>query len=367
MNGELLRIVEAIHQEKEIDKEIIFKGIESALISAAKKRLGTDEGITILIDRQTGSITAEHSGEKIDPGELGRIAALTAKQVILQKIKEAERDVLFHDFEKKQLHLVTGTVQRFEGPSVVINLGKAEAILPSREQIQGESYRPADRLKLYVSEVKKLGQKVRITVSRTHPELLRALFELEVPEVSDGTIEIVAIAREPGRRAKVAVRSHDPRVDCVGACVGVAGARIKSIVNELNGEKIDIVKWDDKPGIYVANALKPAEGAAITLDEENHCAYVTLPEDQLALAIGKHGQNVRLASHLTGWGIEIESPATEESGAQESQEEVEQELTSPGANQETAKQDTESEIPEKPARESEENTQEQSPEQETDS
>jgi N utilization substance protein A len=336
MNSELLRIVEAIHQDKEIDKEIIFKGIESALVSAAKKRLGRDEGITISIDRQTGNITAECAGEKIDPGELGRVAALTAKQVILQKIKEAERDVLFQDFEKKQLHLVTGTVQRFEGPNVIVNLGKAEAILQPREQIQGESYRPGDRLKLYLSEVKKVGQKVRITVSRTHPELLRALFELEIPEVNDGTVEIVAIAREPGRRAKVAVKSHDPKVDCVGACVGVAGARIKSIVNELNGEKIDIVKWDQKSEVYIANTLKPAEGASIALDEENRCAYVTLPEDQLSLAIGKHGQNVRLASTLTGWDIEIGSLAREEEPeGEESQEVAEKEAESGGGEHET--------------------------------
>jgi N utilization substance protein A len=336
MNSELLRIVEAIHQDREIDKEIIFKGIESALVSAARKRLGSDEPVAISIDRQTGTITAECGGEKIDPGELGRIAALTAKQVILQKIKEAERDVLFQDFEKKQLHLVTGTVQRFEGQTVIINLGKAEALLPPREQIQSESYRPGDRLKLYVSEVKKVGQKVKITVSRTHTELLRALFELEIPEVSDGTVEIVAIAREPGRRAKVAVKSRDPRVDCVGACVGVAGARIKSIVSELNGEKIDIVKWDQKPETYIANTLKPAEDASIALDEGSHCAYVTLPEDQLALAIGKHGQNVRLASQLSGWNIEIQSPAQEEEPeGEESQEVAEKEAKPAEAEQES--------------------------------
>lgn len=339
MNSELLRIVEAIHQDREIDKEIIFKGIESALVSAARKRLGSEEAVAISIDRQTGTITAECRGEKIDPGELGRIAALTAKQVILQKIKEAERDVLFQDFEKKLLHLVTGTVQRFEGQTVIINLGKAEAILPWREQIQSESYRPGDRLKLYVSEVKKVGQKVKITVSRTHTELLRALFELEIPEVSDGTVEIVAIAREPGRRAKVAVKSRDLRVDCVGACVGVAGARIKSIVSELNGEKIDIVKWDQKPEIYIANTLKPAEDAAIALDEGSHCAYVTLPEDQLALAIGKHGQNVRLASQMTGWNIEIQSPAVEEEPeGEESQEVAEKEAKPAETEQETTEE-----------------------------
>lgn len=183
--------------------------------------------------------------------------------------------------------------------------------------------------------MKKIGQKVKITLSRTHPELLRALFELEIPEVSDGTVEIVAIAREPGRRAKVAVKSHDLKVDCVGACVGVAGARIKSIVNELNGEKIDIVKWDSRPEAYIANTLKPAEGASISLDETNHCAYVTLPEDQLSLAIGKHGQNVRLASELTGWDIEIQSPAAEEEvEGEKSQAVVEKEAESVEPRQE---------------------------------
>ncbi|MFH1422845.1 MAG: transcription termination factor NusA [Planctomycetota bacterium] len=334
MNGELLRIVEAIHQDKEIDKEIIFKGIEAALLSAAKKRLGVNEELNITIDRESGDITAERGGSKIDPEDFGRIAALTAKQVILQKIKEAERDVLFQDYEKKQLQLVTGTIQRHEGQNIVVNLGKTEGVLPAREQIQGEAYRPGDRLKFFVKEVKKIGQKVKITLSRTSPEFLLVLFELEVPEITDGTIEIMSIAREPGRRSKVAVKSKDPKIDSVGACVGVAGARIKSIVNELNGEKIDIVKWSEDTNVYIGNALKPAEGAVIVLDKENHCAYVSLPDDQLSLAIGKHGQNVRLASKLVSWEIEIESPLPEEED--ENKENISSAEDNPGSEHETS-------------------------------
>ncbi len=305
MNGELVRIVDLIHRDRDIDKEIIFEGIEMAIVSAVKKRAEDVDSVEISIDRETGAIEASADGRKIDPEELGRIAALTAKQVIMQKIREAERDVVFLDFEKKQEQLLTGIVQRVEGPNVIVNLGKTEGVLPQRERIVGESYHPGDRLKFYVVDVKKQGQKVRILLSRTHPELIKTLFEMEVPEISEGIIEIKGIAREAGQRAKIAVISNDPRVDCVGACVGVRGARIKSIVSELNGEKIDIVEWHADTVMYITNALKPAEGASIVLDDERVFATVTLPQDQLSLAIGKRGQNVRLASKLTGWDIDI--------------------------------------------------------------
>jgi N utilization substance protein A len=307
MNGDLIRIVDSIHRDRDIEKEIIFEGIESAIITAVRKRAEDEESVSISINRETGAIEATADGQKIDPEELGRIAALTAKQVIMQKIREAERDVVFTDFEKKQDQLITGIVQRSEGPNVIVNLGKTEGILPIRERINNESYHPGDRLKFYVVDVKKQGQKVKILLSRTHPNLLKVLFEMEVPEISEGIIEIKGIAREAGQRAKIAVISNDQRVDCVGACVGVRGARIKSIVSELNGEKIDIVEWSDNSVGYITNALKPAEGALITLKEERRSAVVALPQDQLSLAIGKRGQNVRLASKLTGWDIDIVS------------------------------------------------------------
>jgi len=312
MNGELIRIVDSIHRDRDIDKEVIFQGIEMALISAVKKRSGEAESVSIIINRESGEIEASVDGEKIDPEELGRIAALTAKQVIMQKIREAERDVVYQDFEKKQEQLLTGIVQRIEGPNVIVNLGKTEGIMPLRERIDGESYHPGDRLKFFVLDVKKSGQKVKIILSRSHPELIKALFEMEVPEISEGVIEIKGIAREAGQRSKIAVLSNDPRVDCVGACVGVRGARIKAIVSELNGEKIDIVEWSPDSIQYIGNALKPAEGAEITLNSEKLSTIVTLPQDQLSLAIGKRGQNVRLASKLVGWDIDIVSESSEE-------------------------------------------------------
>ena len=312
MNGELIRIVDSIHRDRDIEKETIFEGIEVALLSAVKKRARDGDSVTVAINRESGAIEASADGERIDPEELGRIAALSAKQIIMQKIREAERDVVFTDFEKKQEQLLTGVVQRVEGPNVIVNLGRTEGILPVRERINTESYHPGDRLKFFVLDVKKSGQKVKIILSRTHPDLIRALFEMEVPEISEGIIEIKGIAREPGQRAKIAVTSNDTRVDCVGACVGVRGARIKSIVGELNGEKIDIVEWSDETIPYIANALRPAEGALITLDEQSQSATVVLPQDQLSLAIGKRGQNVRLASKLTGLEINIVSAEGED-------------------------------------------------------
>jgi N utilization substance protein A len=312
MNGELIRIVDSIHRDRDIDKETIFEGIEVALQSAVKKRAQDEDSVTVAINRESGAIEASADGERIDPEELGRIAALSAKQIIMQKIREAERDVVYMDFEKKQEQLLTGVVQRVEGPNVIVNLGRTEGILPIRERINTESYHPGDRLKFFVLDVKKSGQKVKIILSRTHPDLIRALFEMEVPEISEGIIEIRGIAREPGQRAKIAVTSNDARVDCVGACVGVRGARIKSIVGELNGEKIDIVEHSDDTVTYIANALKPAEGALITLDEEAKAATVVLPQDQLSLAIGKRGQNVRLASKLAGLEINIVSAEGED-------------------------------------------------------
>ena len=304
--SDILRIVDALHREKGVDKEIIFTGIEAALLSAAKKKLGLEKNIVIEISRETGEITALDGEQPIeDMAELGRIAALTAKQVMIQKIREAERDVVFDEYIKRVGTLITGTVQRFEKPNVIVSLGKAEGIIPWREQVPGETYNPGERIKCLVLEVKKVGQRVRIVLSRGHPDLLRHLFELEVPEMQERIIEIKGLARDPGHRVKVAVQSIDHKVDCVGACVGIRGSRIKNIVDELNGEKIDIVRWNESPEVYIMNAMKPAIVNAIELDFDTKHAKVFVEEDQLSMAIGRRGQNVRLASRLTGWAVDL--------------------------------------------------------------
>ncbi|NOZ19977.1 MAG: transcription termination/antitermination protein NusA [Planctomycetes bacterium] len=307
MNGELLRLVDSLHRDKNIDKELVFEGIEAALLSAARKQFGADESLIIEIDRETGNITATEGGKPIAPAELGRIAAQTAKQVMIQKIREAERDVIYDDYDKKHHTIVNGTVQRMEGPNLIVNLGRTEAILPRSEQIQNESYHPGERIRATVLVTEKVGNRVRIVLSRTSPELVRRLFELEVPEIAEKTLEIKGIAREPGFRTKIAVDSKDAKVDPVGACVGVRGSRIRSIVDELNGEKIDIIRWDESEEMFICNALKPAEIAGIILDDDARKATVIVAEDQLSLAIGKRGQNVRLSSKLSGWDIDITS------------------------------------------------------------
>ena len=307
MNQELLRLVDRVHRDKNIDKEIVFQGIEQALASAARKAY-TTEDVIVEIDRETGDISASENGRDISPRELGRIAAQTAKQVMIQKIREAERDVIFNEYTERVGVIVNGTVQRFEGSTLVVNLGKTEGIVPRSEQIPGEAYQPGERIRVLVYEVRKVGPRVKIILSRTHPEFVRKLFELEVPEVADRIIEIKGIAREAGQRSKVAVRSIDSKVDCVGACVGVRGSRIKSIVDEVNGEKIDIVRWNDSPEVLIVNCLKPAEITAIELNDRMRRARVIVAEDQLSLAIGKKGQNVRLAGKLCGWELDVVSP-----------------------------------------------------------
>ncbi|MDP7033997.1 MAG: transcription termination factor NusA [Planctomycetota bacterium] len=303
---EILRIVDTIHRDKDIDKEIIFEGIETALLTAARKRVGPELDIEIEIDRDTGEIHSYvESGERLDPGELGRIAAQTAKQIIIQKIREAERDVVYLDYIKRKRDIVIGNVQRFEGPNVIVNLGKTEGILPKKEQVRGERCHIGDRIRAYVIDVKKVGHKVKIVLSRTHSSFIRRLFELEVPEISQGIIEINALVREAGYRTKIAVSSSDSRVDCVGACVGVRGSRIKNIIEELGGEKIDIIRWDDSSEEFIRNTLKPAEVLEVTLDNDEDKATVLVDDEQLSLAIGKKGQNVRLASKLSGWNIDI--------------------------------------------------------------
>jgi N utilization substance protein A len=243
--------------------------------------------------------------QEIDLSDLGRITAQTAKQVIIQKIKEAERDVIYNDYADRKGTIVSGMVQRFEGPTIIINLGRAEGYIPKSEQISNEFHRPGERVRCIVAEVKKMGHRVKILLSRTHSNFVRQLFELEVPEIPEKIVEIKGLVREAGYRTKIAVFSEDPNVDCVGACVGVRGTRIKNIVDELNGEKIDIIRWDDEQEVFIPNTLKPAEVTGILLSPENQVATVVVPNDQLSLAIGKRGQNVRLASKLAGWDIDI--------------------------------------------------------------
>jgi N utilization substance protein A len=303
--SELLRLVDSLHREKNIDSEIVFTAIESALVTAMRKLRGEEAEIAVEIDRKVGEISAVVDGEELDQAEIGRIGAQTAKQVIIQKIKEAERDSLLDEFHDQVGQLVTGTVQRSDRGVTTVQLGNMEAILPRGEQISGESYHNGDRIRAVVYEVKASGNRVKVILSRTKPQLVQRLFEQEIPEISEGVIEIKAISREPGHRSKVAVSSSDQRVDCVGACVGVRGNRIKNITSELAGERIDIVRWSDDPMVLIPSALQPAEVEQVLLCDMIGRAIVLVKDDQLSQAIGKYGQNVRLGSKLVGWDIEI--------------------------------------------------------------
>jgi N utilization substance protein A len=303
---EVLRIVDAIHRDKNIDKEIVFEGIEAALVSAAKKQYGEEADIQVRIDREDGSISATCDGQVLDSEEtVGRIGAQTAKQVMIQKIREAERDALYDEYTELIGQMVSGVIQRYEGGAATVALTNVEAILPRGEQIPGETHHVNERVRTTVFEVRKSGSRVKVILSRGRPHLVQRLFEQEIPEIADGVIEIRAMSREPGYRSKVAVVSSDPRVDCVGACVGVRGNRIKNIVDELAGERIDIVRWDDNLEVLIPNALQPAEVEQVILCKMLGRAIVLVREDQLSLAIGRRGQNVRLASKLSGWDIEI--------------------------------------------------------------
>ncbi|QDV38062.1 transcription termination factor NusA [Tautonia plasticadhaerens] len=305
MSVDLVRIVDSIHREKNIPKEVLFEGLQSALATAARKHYPDAADITVTIDPDTGRIATVKDGEPVEPPDFGRIAAQTAKQVIIQKIREAERDTLFDEFDVLRGEMVTGTIQRFEGGAVTVNLGKTDGLLPRSESIPGESHHPGERVRAIVLDVRKVGQRVKIILSRTHPDFVRRLFELEIPEIADQTIQIRALAREAGYRSKVAVSSLDQKVDAVGACVGVRGTRIKNIVDELGGERIDIVRWNDALQVLIPNALQPAEIEEVLLCNLLGRAIVLVRDDQLSLAIGRRGQNVRLASKLVGWDIEI--------------------------------------------------------------
>jgi N utilization substance protein A len=310
MNQELLRIVENIARDKNIDKELIFLDLEEAMVSAAKKHFGEPESnIVVNIDRSSGRISAFKDGVQIDIKRLGRITAQTAKQVIIQKIRAGERDSIYSEFIQRKGEIISGTVVRYEGGTVIVNLDRwTEGFMPKGEQIMGQMHRPGERIRCLILDVKETSNQVKIILSRTHPDFIRRLFELEVPEINEKIIEIRALAREAGYRTKVAVASLDDKVDPVGACVGVRGSRIKNIVDELGGEKIDIVRWNESSQVLVSNALMPAKVSEIALCFELGRATVVVDEDQLSLAIGKHGQNVRLAARLTGWDIDILTP-----------------------------------------------------------
>ena len=304
--SEVLRIVDAIHRDKNIEQEIVFQAIESALATAAKKNHGEDSEIIINIDRKDGSISGTCDGEPLDPEEtVGRIGAQTAKQVIIQRIREAERDSLFEEYDAQMGDMVSGIVQRGESGTTTVSLGNVEAILPRGEQIPGETHHANERIRATIFDVKKQGSRVKVILSRTRPQLVQRLFEQEIPEIAEGIITIEALAREPGYRSKVAVVSSDARVDCVGACVGVRGNRIKNIVDELAGERIDIVRWDADMQVMIPNSLQPAEVDEVILCKMMGRAIVLVNEDQLSLAIGRRGQNVRLGSKLCKWDIEI--------------------------------------------------------------
>ncbi len=310
MNGaELLRGVEYLHREKDISKDIIFASIEKAVRLAIHKKYDEedveDANIVVAIDRNSGEILAQKGDQVISPEDLGRIAAQAAKQTIIQILREEESQSVFNIYNTQKGDLVHGTVQRFDGGAATVTIGKHEALLPRSEQIPGESHHVGERIKAVILDVKKVGHRVKIILSRNHPDFVRRLFEQEIPEIDDRTIEIKAVAREAGHRTKVAVSSIDMKVDCVGACVGVRGSRIKNIVDELGGERIDIVRWNDSLQVLIPNALQPAQIEEVFLYPRLGRAIVLVKEDQLSLAIGRRGQNVRLASKLVGWDIEI--------------------------------------------------------------
>jgi N utilization substance protein A len=339
MNAEFIDALEEIEKEKGISKEIIFDALESALISSYKKNFGSSQNVEVEIDRETGRVRVIakkivvdeveddlleidiEEAKKIDdiyqlgdivivevtPKNFGRIAAQTAKQVVIQRIKDAERDVIYDEFINRENEIITGMIQRISKNNVYIDLGKTEGILPPTEQIEGEVYNQGDRIKLIILEVKKTTKGPQIILSRSHPGLVKRLFELEVPEIHEGVVDIYAISREAGSRTKIAVHSKDPNVDPVGACVGFKGSRVKAIVEELNGEKIDIIIWNNNIEEFIANSLSPSKVVKVEVNEREKSALIIVPDYQLSLAIGKEGQNARLAAKLTNWKIDIKS------------------------------------------------------------
>jgi len=340
MLPELKRLIEQMGKDRGIDKQIITEALEAAMLTAARKKLGqnvdieahyNDEAGEIevfqfktvvdkVLDQETqiskeearktldeGAESGDSLGMKIETSSFGRIAVQMAKQIIIQRVKDAERDNIYDEYKDRKGELVNGFVQRFEGGSIIVNLGRAEGVVPPVEQIHRETYKRGERIRSYIVDVKKNSKGSQILLSRTHPAFLKALFEVEVPEISEGLIDIVSVAREPGKRGKIAVRAKDKDIDPVGACVGMRGSRVQSVVQELRGEKIDIIPFTEDAAKYVSSALSPAKVNRVFVDEENRTMTVIVPDDQLSLAIGKNGQNVRLAVKLTGWKIDVKN------------------------------------------------------------
>ena len=308
MTEDILMILDSIEREKGIPKEVLFEAIEAALVSAARKLLGKEtEDIKVSMDRESGAIKVISGGKNIKSEEFGRIAAQTAKQVIMQKIREAEREIIYEDYHKRLGNIVTGSVHRFDRGTIIVELGKTEGILPRPHQCPSERYKQGDRIRSIVLEVNKTSRGPQVILSRADVNFVKKLFELEVPEITEGIVEVRSIAREPGERTKIAVYSKDEKVDPVGACVGMRGNRVKDIVRELHGEKIDIIRWKEDVSGYLKEALSPAEIIKLNMDKEKKNIEVIVKEDQLSIAIGKHGQNVRLASRLIGWELDIRS------------------------------------------------------------
>ena len=337
MISDLTRMIDQVSREKSVERDVLIKALEEAVRAAARKKYGPDYDLEVSFNEQLGEIevfefkevveqvTNEHlqismeEASKMDPDSelgdslgikmntdtFGRIAAQSAKQVVMQRLKEAERDIIYDDFKDRQGEIINGIVQRFDRGAIIVNLGRTEAELPSKEQVPKESYKQGDRIRAYIMEVRQFSRGPQIILSRTHPNFVSALFENEVPEISEGIVQIVQVAREPGNRSKVAVTSKDVDVDPVGACVGMKGRRVQAVVQELRGEKIDIVTWNPDPAKFICNALAPAEITRVVVDEDNRNMEVVVPDDQLSLAIGKRGQNVRLASRLTGWRLDV--------------------------------------------------------------
>ncbi len=337
---ELKRLIEQMGKDRGINKEIIIEALEAAMLTAASKKFGQNVEIEAHYNDETGEVEVfqfktvvdkvlhpetqiskeearktldegaepgDSLGMKIETSQFGRIAVQLAKQIIIQRVKDAECDNIYEEYKDRKGELVNGFVQRFEGGSIVVNLGRAEGIVPPAEQIHREAYKRGERIRAYIVEVKKSTKGLQIILSRTHPAFLKALFEVEVPEISEGLIDIINVAREPGKRGKIAVRSKDKDIDPVGACVGMRGSRVQSVVQELRGEKIDIIPFSDDAAKYVSSALSPAKVNRVLIDDENRTMTVIVPDDQLSLAIGKNGQNVRLAVKLTGWNIDMKS------------------------------------------------------------
>ncbi|TET54918.1 MAG: transcription termination/antitermination protein NusA [Desulfobacteraceae bacterium] len=337
MITDLLRTIEQVSRDKGIDAKILIEALEEAVRSAVKKKFGLEYELEVTFNREMGEIEVfefkdvvdtvtderlqvsledarkldpeseigDSLGMKMDTDALGRIAAQSAKQVIMQRLREAERDAVYEDFRDRKGEIINGIVQRFDKGAIIANLGKAEAELPLKEQIPKESYTQGDRVRAYIYDVRQFSRGPQVILSRTHPNFLSALFESEVPEISEGIVTIMQVAREPGSRAKIAVASKDRDVDPVGACVGMKGSRVQAVVQELRGEKIDIVPWDPDPAKFVCNALAPAEILRVIVDEEHRAMEVVVPDDQLSLAIGKKGQNVRLASRVANWKLDV--------------------------------------------------------------